>query len=433
MLKSRFCSFAAAALLTGAPAYAAPEGNITYKMKQGDTLIALADKHFLDRASVKSVVRLNKISDPRKIPVGKSITIPRRFLRFTPVKLTVQSVSGPVGLTRKGEGRRAAVKGLQVREGDEIQTGRKGFITITGYGNSKVSLPSNSRARFVDARRYVINDLVDIQVKILEGRGDVRAPKLGDQERFRVGNPVAVTAVRGTEFRVGYDEASDLALTEVTEGSVEVIGEERAISAPAGFGVTASAAGVRDVEELLPAPKMIDPTKIQTAAELVFELEPTEGAVGYRTQIFRDITKLEVKDEVISTGTQVAFGSLEDGRYSVEARAIAESGLEGRVSGGQFVRKRLGISANTSKSEYSDAYKFTWQTDGSGPSFAALQIWESGNANELLVDEVGLTSKDIYISSLPMGTYEWRVATFQMINGEAIKIWGPANEFVVTE
>lgn len=433
MLKPASLGIAAAALMVSAPAYAAPEGNITYKMKRGDTLIALANKHFLTGGSVDGVIRLNQISNPRRIPVGREIKIPRRYLRYAPVNLEVYSVAGPVGLMRKGEGRKAAAKGLKLKEGDVIQTGRKGFVTIVGYRGSKISLPSNSKARFIDARRYEINDLIDVQVKILEGRGNVIAPKLQDQERYRVGNPVAVTAVRGTQFRVGYDKEADLSLSEVTEGAVAVIGDERTVSAPAGFGVTASSSGVKDVEELLPAPTMIEPGKIQKEADLEFALVPSDGAVGYRTQIFRDQSLLEIKDEVVSRDLKVVFGSLEDGRYVVQSRAIAESGLEGQVSTHSFLRKRLGISGGMSKSEYEDAYKFSWHTDGSGESFAAFQMWKSSDKDNLLIDEIGLSTKDVYVNNLSSGDYQWRVATFQMIEGEPVKVWGPINMFSVTD
>jgi len=187
----------------------------------------------------------------------------------------------------------------------------------------------------------------------------VIAPKLQDQERYRVGNPVAVTAVRGTQFRVGYDKEADLSLSEVTEG------------------------------------------------------------------IFRDQSLLEIKDEVVSRDLKVVFGSLEDGRYVVQSRAIAESGLEGQVSTHSFLRKRLGISGGMSKSEYEDAYKFSWHTDGSGESFAAFQMWKSSDKDNLLIDEIGLSTKDVYVNNLSSGDYQWRVATFQMIEGEPVKVWGP--------
>jgi len=56
MFKPALLGLATAVLTVSAPAYAAPEGNITYKMKRGDTLIALANKHFLDENSVERVI-----------------------------------------------------------------------------------------------------------------------------------------------------------------------------------------------------------------------------------------------------------------------------------------------------------------------------------------------------------------------------------------
>jgi len=125
MLKPASLGIAAAALMVSAPAYAAPEGNITYKMKRGDTLIALANKHFLTGGSVDGVIRLNQISNPRRIPVGREIKIPRRYLRYAPVNLEVYSVAGPVGLMRKGEGRKAAQRYLfhPIRRRDLLMLG----------------------------------------------------------------------------------------------------------------------------------------------------------------------------------------------------------------------------------------------------------------------------------------------------------------------
>ncbi len=433
MLKYAMLGIAASALMISAPAAAEPDGNLTYKMKKGDTLIGLAQNYFLNSSSVDRIVQMNRIKNPRLIPVGANITIPRRYLRYAPVNLEVQSLTGPVQLVRKGQPLTRPSKGLELREGDEIRTGRKGFVTITGYGNSRISLPSNSKARFIDARRYLINGLVDVQVKILEGRGNVTAPKLQDQERYRVGNPVAVTAVRGTQFRVGYDTENDLGLTEVVEGDVLVRGGAKDVATAAGFGVSASSAGVNDVEELLPAPELVEPGRIQTDSELAFALEPINGATGYRTQIAKDAGFLEVVGEVVSSNASVTFESLEDGRYNVRSRAIAQSGLEGQSKVVSFRRKRLGVSASAGKSDFADAFKFAWNTTGSGNSFTAFQLWEKGKSDALLIDEIGLTDNDLYVSALPNGTFEWRVATFQMVDGEPVKVWSPKQELNVAD
>lgn len=420
------------ALTMSSPLAAAPEGNVNYTMARGDTLNKLAARYFASRSAVKDVLRINGIADARRIPVGTKIKIPRRYLRFKPVDMRVRSASGPVFVQVKGK-EFALKRGRQILEGDVIRTGRNGFLSIAGYGNSRLSLPSNSRARFVDARRYLINDLVDIQVKVLEGRSNIAAPKLKAQERYRVGTPVAVTAVRGTEFRVGYTPSGGLGVTEVVEGNVLVGNDANAVAAPEGFGVSASPAGVNDVEALLPAPTIVAPGKLQTEEELTFAIQPMAGAEGYRTQISRDVGFLEIVSEVVSKDGSVTFASLDDGRYHVRARAIAESGLEGLSEVRSFRRKRLGVSAEAEKSEFADAFKFAWQAEGDGTSYTAFQIWEKGNRDTLLVDEAGLTQNDIFVGNLPKGDYRWRVGNFQIDEGEAVKVWGPVQELKVTD
>ena len=433
MLKRTSFGLAATLALTlSSPLAAAPEGNVNYTMVRGDTLNQLAADYFASRSAVKDVLRINGIADARRIPVGAKIKIPRRHLRFKPVDMRVLSVSGPVFM--QVNGREFALKiGRQIVEGDVIRTGRNGFLSIAGHGSSRLSLPSNSRARFVDARRYIINDLVDIQVKVLEGRSNIVAPKLKAQERYRVGTPVAVTAVRGTEFRVGYSPGDDLGLTEVVEGDVLVGSGANSVEAPEGFGVSASSAGVNDVEALLPAPSILTPGKLQTETELKFAVSPIDDAIGYRTQLSKDAGFLEVVDEVVSSNEVAVFGALDDGRYYVRARAIATSGLEGQSEIHTFRRKRLGISAEAEKSDFDDAFKFAWQAAGDGASYAAFQIWAQGNRDQLLVDEIGLTQNDIFISNLQQGDYRWRVGTFQIDEGEAIKVWGPVQELKVTD
>lgn len=420
------------ALTLSSPLAAAPEGNVSYDIVRGDTLIGLSNDYFSNRSAVTAVQRLNGIANPRLIPVGKTIQIPRRYLKYRPADLEVRSLSGPVYLNRNGKEVRMR-KGVKVVEGDIIRTERKGFVSIAGYGSSRLSMPSNSRVKIIDARRYLINDLIDVQVKVLKGRSSVVAPKLKTQERYRVGTPVAVTAVRGTQFRIGYEPDDDLGLTEVVEGDVLVGNGTRDVPAIEGFGVTASSAGVSDTEALLPSPTFVTPGKTQTASNLTFSVKPMDNVKGYRTQISNDASFLNIVDEVVSEGTDAVFESLDDGTYVVRSRAIAQSGLEGKSDIYQFRRKRLGISATAEKSQLLNALKFAWQTTGSGTSFTSFQLWEKGKRDTLIVDETGLTQDDLHLSDLSPGTYGWRVATFQIVGDEPIKVWGPVQELNVTE
>ncbi|MEL7219090.1 MAG: hypothetical protein AAGK01_11755, partial [Pseudomonadota bacterium] len=220
----------------------------------------------------------------------------------------------------------------------------------------------------------------------------------------------------------------------VVEGEVQVAAGSKDITTAAGFGVASAGDMLGENEELLPAPMFIEPGQIQTAETVSFALEPLTGASAFRTQIATDAGFVDVIADVISDTKEVDFGALEDGRYNIRSRAVSEDGLEGlftRVE--SFRRKRVGVAAAAEPAPFEDALKFAWRAEGSGDSTHAFQLWLSDKPGELLVDEVGLTNSAVLISSLDPGTYKWRVATFQIDEGDVIKVWGPTQELNVSE
>ena len=405
---------------------------IEYRIEAGDTLYELAQDYFSGNNAIAEVQRLNRISNARRLRIGSVIRVPRSLLKYREIPLRVLSFSGPVSI-HAGSQVVTPTVGAELSEGALVSTGARGFISIGGEGNSRLSLPSNSRVRINGARRYLIDDTVDFDLRVLRGRGDIVAPKLKKGERFRVGTPVAVTAVRGTEFRIGFDEDASLALTEVTEGLVEVSAEGSSTEAPAGTGVASNRDGIGSPEALLSAPEIVDPGAIQTGETVNFEVEPITGASGYRTQIARDAGFIEVIAETVSGADDAVFAEIADGRLFVRSRAIAQSGLEGFSKVYSFRRKQVGVSAAVEPAPFDDAFKFAWRPEGSGQSFAAFQLWPAAKPETLLVDEVGLDFEGFYIGDIAPGVYKWRVATFQIDEGDVIKVWGPEQELTITE
>lgn len=406
--------------------------HVTYVVRQGDTLHDLAREYFISQRVVPALMRLNRIRDPRKLQIGSSLRIPRPLLRYEPEPLRILAFSGPVTLSRSGTELAPRV-GEQVLEGSLVRTGAKGFISFGGTGNSRLSLPSNSLVQIREAKRYLINNAIDFDVRVLEGRTETRAPQLKADERYRIGTPLAVTAVRGTEFRVAYDDRTELSLTEVTEGTVVVSAGTADAVAAAGAGIASVAGTLGRAEPLLPAPEVVEAGRIQTEDNVVFALVGIENARAYRTQIARDAGFIELVAEEIGSDTQARFESIEDGRFFVRSRAVADSGLEGFAGTYAFRRKRLGVSANVEPSPFEDLFKFAWLPEGEGESFAAFQLWNADDADSMIVDEVGLQNKGFYVGPLAPGKYLWRVATFQIDEGDVIKVWSPAQEFTVSE
>ena len=421
-----------ALLPTPVAAQAADDDAVVYHLRAGDTLYAIADRFMAvpGDAAVVALRRVNRVADPRRMPVNTQLRIPRQLLRYQPVTLRVASFSGPVTI---GGGR--AEVGRVLREGEVVETGNRGFVTFTAGADGRVSLPSNSRARLDLARRYVLGNLLDVDFGILAGRGEFSAPTLRAQERFRTRTPVAVTAVRGTEYRVGYAADMAQATAEVIEGSVAVAAGPEETLTPRGFGVAAGASGVSQPEALLASPALAAPGAVQTGERMDFALEPVAGATAYRVQVARDAGFLDVLDETMADQPAASFAGQDNGRYFVRSRAISAQHIEGLSETVSFRRKRLGAVASVADSPLGDGYLFGWSAEASGPgsTFFAFQLWNLADPATLLVDEVGLTASSLVVTDLPPGRYAWRVAGAQADEDGLLKVWGPTSELLVAD
>ncbi|WP_340589198.1 FecR domain-containing protein [Erythrobacter alti] len=411
---------------------------VTYRMEAGDTLNAINSRYLASTNAVADVARLNRISNPRRIPVGTVLRLPRRLLAWRSADLVVRSFSGPVNI----DGSVPQI-GAPLAEGAIIQTGRNGFIAFQSADGATVALPSNSHARLERARIYRLRDLRDVEFRILGGRGTINAPVLRDEERFRTSTPVAVTAVRGTQYRVGFDANTSMGVTEVIEGTVSVGGstadegaegvESEGQLTEAGFGVAASAAGVTAPEALLPPAEIESPGAIQTGEVVSFAVTLPAGALATRTQIARDAGFLEVIAEQIGSAQATDFEGIEDGRYFVRSRGISNSGIEGLSETFSFRRKRLGAEAVVEPSPLADGFRFAWLPQGEGITHFAFQLWREGEADRPLYDEIALPGSATVITGLEPGSYLWRVAAIQSDAEEGLlQVWGPEQSLTVS-
>jgi hypothetical protein len=418
-----------ACLLSSAATVAQDQDYIEHRLKAGESPFTLARDYLSSPYSYSAILKVNGIANARRIPVGTMIRLPRHLLAYRSAGLRVEAFSGEVTI----DGRPAA-RGMAVPEGAKIRTGSMGFVSLRGSDGSVVTMPTNTQAQLVRARIYKLDDLKDIEFRVLEGRGEAQVPGLRARERYKIGTPKAVTAVRGTVFRVGYDDKGGRSVVEVVEGAVSTAaGGQDALTA-AGFGIAATATGLSPQERLLPAPEIVQPGAVQTQPMLSFDIALPDTAVGIRTQIARDAGFADIIGEQVSNGGQGAtFSDIGDGRYFVRARAISGSGIEGQSDVYSFRRKRLGASASPQPSPLEDGYRFVWLQDGEGETTYAFQLWNTASPANLIADEVGLSQQEIVFTKLAPGTYEWRVAAIQIDGEGLLQVWGPTQRLNVTE
>ena len=403
---------------------------ITYIFKHGDTLYSLANKYLRKRPDYIAVQRINRIANPREIPVGKSLRIPVNLLKYRPSEAKLSAFRGDVSIASDGRNL-TPIRGLDIGEGSHLTTAARSFLTLQLEDGSRVSLPSNSHVRITRLRHILLTDSIDYEIAVDKGRIRSKvAPLQKKADRYRVRTPVAVSAVRGTDYRTRVDEISGTAFSETVEGEVvvapgESLSSGRVISIPAGTGAAATVTGAIAKAELLPPPELLDPAKVQSEAKLQFSVAQKDSAVAHRLIIASDAGFIDLVAETEGQGVVLDLQAIPNGRYFVKVTALDAEGFEGMPATYSFKRQLSTLGGSADSGDF--GYRFKWFGEGEGNRYYRLQILKDSKTSIPIIDESGLSTDSVTLSDLADGEYYWRVGVIQFSSDpedpEAIEKW----------
>lgn len=410
----------------------APPETISYRLKRGDSLYSLSQRYFAPRTAYLTVQRMNRIANPYAIPPGTVVKIPVSLLRATPLDAQLAAFQGSVRIERDGTAVTPTV-GMPITPGQIVQTGEVGFLTLALSNGSRITLPSNSRVRILHMRRFLLTGSTDFDFALDQGRAQTKVTPVKDSNsRFRLRTPIAVSAVRGTEFRIGYDPKQGPSLTEVIEGGVAVdvkAGSGALVSR--GFGATASADGRVETEKLLAAPAVLKPGRLQKEPLVEFALQPVDTARGYLVQLAKDAGFVDMISEQRSDTARAQFNDIPDGNYFVRAMAVAPSGLQG-LAETYGVRRQLTALGASAGALGPGQYQFKWFGSGAGTRVYRFQLLTKPEGALPLVDETGLEKSQLVLSGLTPGVYFWRVGVRQFGESGVTENWTPVEKFIIS-
>ena len=413
------------ALTNGAQAQASGEPPVAYVVKPGDTLIGLGRAYLNRPGDYRTVQKANRVQQPTRLQPGSRLNIDPNLLKSAPIAASLSAFSGPVQVESGGQ-RIPARVGMPLAEGQVVATGPGAFATFEMEDGSRVTLPSNTRVRIHRLRQVLINNAPQRVFELDQGRGTISAtPAQHPDARFEVRTPVSVSAVRGTEFRVGASDGK--AQTEVLKGAVGVDLGALPTAAPpvqAGFGVSATPGGVGGPVALLPAPKMAPGGQTQSDAIVRFTLEPVKGAAAFRLQLARDAGFIDLFSEVMTDATSFAptadFGQVANGTYFVRLTALDPGGLEGFPSDYSFDRDLNTLTAGAPSDTREGKHRkflFRWSAAGEGVRNYRFQLFGDAEAKVPVVDQPGLSEPQLTLTDLPAGAYQWRVIATRFKDG----------------
>ena len=442
---------AALPALSAPPRVAAAEPMVDFEVQRSDTLIWLSRDVLVTPAAWREVARLNRRPDPNRIQPGQVLRIPTRLMRVTALPAKLVGSFGDVRIGDKAalpgnaasavEGSLlAAVEGSLLAAGQTIQTGPASSAVIEFADGSRVRLPPSSLAEVLTSQSVgvrpagaelpaggVVGGWFSGAMRVLRGSVEVFATKVLRARPLEVVTPTAVVGVRGTGFRVGFDEAArGKTRVEVLEGQVrfDTAGVAQAAGAagigpgadvPKGFGSTvdASAAAPRTVK-LLEPPDLSGMLPLFERPNVHFSL-PTE-ATPLRVQVAIDEAfERIVIDQRVEPGGDVRIPGLEDGTWHVRSRRIDPNTLEGLDATARFVLKARpeppAYQAPRSDSKQAvGTVEFAW-----APNIDAarvrLQIAEDAAFARVLQDRDALTDASLRTDITAPGVYFWRLAS----------------------
>ncbi len=424
-------------LLTGAPArsqgVADAPATIAYVVKPGDTLFDLAERYLVRPGDYRAVARLNRVSDPRRLGVGRSLAIPLPLLRTGPAEARIANFRGAVTVEAAGAPQPAQA-GRVLREGDIVSTGANAFARVALSDGSHVSLPSRSRVRVARLRTILLTGAVDHAFRLEAGRVEADVATVRAPGGFSISTPIAVSAVRGTEFRNAYDPEAGRGSTEVIEGAVAVQAGAETLIAAAAQGVAVGADGPR-LTDLLPAPDLRRPDAVQTAAQVVFEVTPAPSAARYRARLATDAGMVDAFAEAESAPgeAKLVFEDLADGAYFVRLSAVSPDGVEGLASVYSFIRARNGVGglAAAAGTGPDRPYLFRWESQGDGAAAFRFELRRVDAPDAPLVDQADLSRPEITVTGLPAGVYAWRVRITRQAFGRVLETWSEPQQLRV--
>ena len=387
------------------------DGDFIYYARLHDTLIGISRRLLLQPRQWPAIQARNHIADPRRIPDGTGLRIPYAWLRTSPESAAVAGVGGTVSLSG-----RALIVGDRLSQGAVVETGADGSVTIDLADGSTVTLQKSSVLKLDQMVRIDgVEAAHSTQLKLDAGRVEAAVKPHRDVGRFEIITPVAVSAVRGTQFRDAYTAEDTHAATETLEGAVSVGAAAVAVPVPAGYGtrVEQGRAPLPPVV-LLPSPDLSLLTPLLSAPEIRLAWPAVAGAAGYRVQLAAgpDFHVLTLDQQV--SAPDVMLPLLADGSWWLRVRTIDALGLEGQDGVLPLIRHRLPDTpqpdAPADGARVSAAtVPFAWSAATAAAHYRVQVAGDAGFEAPLVELPVaaGLT---VNSGELAPGHYRWRVA-----------------------
>ena len=308
-----------------------------YTFRPGDSIWKIAEKYTTTVDNWDEIQKINQIrrGPDRKILPGTRIVIPVSMLKLQPTPALVIAVSGDASLHRSNGEKSSIIIGTKLYSGDRVVTADRQSLRMQFADESELQVLPNSEVVLDKLSHHKNTGMVDTRIRLNTGSVDTRVEKQGPNSHYEIRTPAAITAVRGTAFRMSSD-SNNISRTEVTEGTVAVSAGDVEIAVSEGFGIVAEKGKpLSEPVKLLQAPEISD----NVAADMtVLEVSWTKltGVKFYRYQLATDESFNEIVIDSSTEDHSLKINDLPPAHYYLRIRGVDDNKLEGRDASREY-------------------------------------------------------------------------------------------------
>ncbi len=398
--------------LGAAPSASAEEW--IYTARPGDNLWDLSATYLKDVSDYRRLQRHNHIKAPKRIPPGTQLRIPIAWLKHAPASVQVVHVRGHAEFVRGSDAQAHPLSpGDALAIGDRVRVDPDGNATLRFADGSTLVLQAGSELTLDTLTAYGKTGMVDTRLRLQHGRVETKVrPLRGPASRYEVITPAAVTAVRGTDFRISANRDRPVSRSEALSGEVGITGAGVTQVLPAGFGTLAEAGKPPlSPRPLLPPPDISSLSARVNRLPVRLSWPPLDGATAYRAQVAPDAAFATLLIDRVLTKPDFQLSDLADGQYVVRLRAIDDIGLEGLNADHRLIVKSPLQPVLESPVVDKNQARFQWQ-GGTDAHRYQFQIARDAEFEEL-IDERTVAESQLTLENLKPGTYYCRVSAVE--------------------
>lgn len=303
-----------------------------YTVKKQDSLWSICKRYVTDPMCWKKLAVHNRIDNPKYIPPGSIVKIPKSWLIISESHALVIAVEGRVLVGRDGaDPDRVVEVGDKLQPNDSVVT-YQGSAMIEFADSSRLLLQANSHVRMDMLRYDDRSGMAQSRIELIRGRiNNLIEKQLDGDASYQVVTPAAVAAVRGTEFRISRqtnDAGAVVMITELLQGALQMTAGQQSLMLAAGQGLVATQGQPFPAPvDLLPRPTMDLNASRTVQLPLLFEWHPIPAAQGYRVSLFQQQNL--IWDKRVESA-QIELSELPVENAMLLIRAIDQYGIEGR-------------------------------------------------------------------------------------------------------